>query len=125
MALTNQKKRFYDENLSYLKEAIPSGKFAAFMAMDNGKIAATSAIVFFQIAPCNSVPNGKVGYIQNMYTFKEYRRRGIASILLEKTIDEAKREGCSKISLNATKMGRFLYAKSGFTVTADEMELFL
>lgn len=119
------KRRFYDANLIYLKEAIPSGKFAAFMAMDNGKIAATSAIVFYRIAPCNSVPNGKIGYIQNMYTFKEYRRQGIASMLLKKTIDEAKRRECSKISLNATEMGRSLYLKSGFTDTADEMELFI
>jgi GNAT superfamily N-acetyltransferase len=122
---SKEKERFYDNNLVYLKEAIPSGKFLAFMAKKNKKIVATSAIVFFQIAPCNSVPNGKVGYIQNMYTIKEYRRQGLASMLLERTIDEAKRYRCSKISLNATKMGRKLYEKSGFTETADEMELFI
>ena len=117
------KRRFYTANLAYLKKALPSGRCTAFMVMDNGKIAAAIAIVFYEIAPCNSVPNGKVGYIQNMYTFKEYRRQGIASMLLKKTIAEAKGRGCSKISLNATKMGRPLYEKYGFTESKDEMEM--
>lgn len=36
-------------------------------------------------------------------------------------IDEAKAKGCTKILLNATKMGRTLYKKFGFCDIADEM----
>ena len=120
-----EKQNFMDENLAFLKQSIPSGKFIAFMAFDGDKIVSACAASLFSIAPCKSVPNGKVGCIQNMYTFKEYRRQGIASILLEKTIEEAKEKGCSKITLNVTKMGRPLYEKFGFTESKDEMEMLI
>lgn len=116
------KNEFKNSNLAYLKEAIPSGQFVAWIAIVDGKIVATSGIVFYTIAPCKSVPNGQVGYVQNMYTLKEYRRQGIAKILFEKTLDEAKKMGCTKVMLNATKEGRPLYESFGFTDAENEME---
>jgi hypothetical protein len=40
-------------------------------------------------------------------------------------IDEAKAKGCTKVLLNATKMGRPLYEKFGFCDIDDEMVYYI
>lgn len=118
----NSKNDFVHSNLTYLKETIPSGEFIAWIAIDEDKIVATSGIVFYRMAPCKSSSNGKVAYIQNMYTLKEYRRKGIARELFARTIEEAKAKGCTKIMLNASDDGKPLYEQFGFKDVRDEME---
>lgn len=118
----NNKIEFVDSNLIYLKKAIPREEFIAWIAIDKEKIVATSGIVFYTIAPCKSSPNGKVAYIQNMYTLKEYRRKVIARELFARTIEEAKAKGCTKIMLNASDDGKPLYEQFGFKDVPDEME---
>lgn len=118
----NSKNEFVSSNLVYLKEAIPKEEFVAWIAIDNGKIVGTSGIVFYNIPPCKSSPNGKVAYIQNMYTLKEYRRKSIARELFARTIEEAKAKGCTKIMLNASDDGKPLYEQFGFKDVSDEME---
>ena len=71
-----------------------------------------------QIKKC---PTGKVTYISNMFTYPEYRKHGIATKLFALTVEEAKKQGCIKILLNATDMGRPLYEKFGFKDTANDM----
>ena len=50
----------------------------------------------------------------NVYTVKEYRCMGIASMLLDRLISDAKSEGITCIDLSATEMGKPLYLKKGF-----------
>ena len=59
----------------------------------------------------------------NMYTAPEYRRRRIAFHTLDLLVKAAKEQGVSSIALEATEMGRPLYAKYGFIKMGDEMEL--
>ena len=40
--------------------------------------------------------DGRVAYIMNMYTLPEYRRKGIAKILFDKLVEEAKILGYRK-----------------------------
>jgi len=65
------------------------------------------------------IPNGKTGYILNMYTIKEYRKNGIGSMLFQKLIDEARLMGLAKIELHATKDGEPVYRKFGFIEPHD------
>lgn len=113
---------YVDSNLIYLREAIPKEEFIAWIAIDNGKIVATSGIVFYNIAPCKTCPNGKTAYIQNMYTRKEYRRQGLARELFNRTMEEARSKGCLKVMLNASDDGKFLYEQYGFIDVPNEME---
>lgn len=59
----------------------------------------------------------------NMYTAPDYRNRGIAKLLFEKVLEEAKCLGYKKICLHATDVGQNLYKKYGFELTNSEMEL--
>ena len=59
----------------------------------------------------------------NMYTASEYRRQGIAFHTLDLLVKNARKQGISQITLEATEMGRPLYEKYGFVKMENEMEL--
>lgn len=61
-------------------------------------------------------PNGKWGYVMNMYTVPAYRRRGICTGILDALISEAQKEGITAFELHATKEGEFVYKQNGFTL---------
>lgn len=61
------------------------------------------------------------GEIKSMRTDERYRRRGVATILLDHIIDEARRRGYARLSLEtgtpaAFDAARLLYASRGFTL---------
>lgn len=58
----------------------------------------------------------------NMYVAPEYRRRGIASRLLDLLIADSRERGIDFITLEATHMGRKLYDHYGFCQMSDEMQ---
>ena len=109
--------------LDYFRASLADDSFAAWLAFDGDELIATSGLSFSQVPPTFSNKSGKAAYIMNMYTLPAYRMRGIARALLEKTVDEARRCGYSKITLHATDMGRPLYEKFGFEDSQGSMVL--
>ena len=103
----------------YFLEAMPQGSFIAWLAKSGDKVVATSGMVMWKIPPNNSIKNGKLGYILNMYTVPEARGQGICTTLLEKLIDEAKALGLNRVHLHASKMGEPIYRKRGFREPGD------
>lgn len=57
-----------------------------------------------------------------MYTKPEYRNRGIATLLLNKLMEEAKNRKVEKLCLIASKMGKSVYLKCGFSESNDWLE---
>ena len=108
-------------NEEFLKEVLIDGSFMQWLAVEEGKIVATSSVSFYRLPPNRGLPTGKAAYIGNMYTYPEYRKKGIASKLLSLAVEEAKNYGCNKVLLNATDMGRPIYEKFGFTDSKDDM----
>lgn len=111
-----------ETNNKYFTESIANGSYASFIGLSDGRIVGTSGITFYTVPPNKKCPNGKIAYISNMFTRKEYRGMGIASTLFASIVQEAKDLGYEKIILNATEMGRPLYEKFGFTATQGDME---
>ncbi len=71
----------------------------------DGTLAATATAVRF---------GKELGWIGMVLTHPEYRRRGLARRLMEHSIEYLEREGVPWIKLDATDMGRPLYALLGF-----------
>ena len=107
----------------YFSENIASNKFIAWLAIDNNKIIATSGLCFYELPPTYRNPSGKVAYITNMFTKNEYRRKGIATILFEKIISEAKILNYKILRLHTSVYGKGLYKKYGFTDSEGFMYL--
>jgi len=108
-------------NRQYFTETMADGSFIAWIALDGADIAGTSGITFYKVPPNASCPTGKTAYISNMFTYPRFRKQGIAFRLFSLIVDEAKINGYKKVLLNATDMGKPLYARYGFQDTAGDM----
>ncbi len=115
---------------AYFNSRMIDDSFIAWIALDEGKIIATSGMCFYNTPPLFKkvdgvmhYMDGRVAYIMNMYTLQEYRRQGIARILFDKIVEEAKSLGYRKITLHATEMGWKLYENFGFVEVDDGMVL--
>ncbi|WP_461257241.1 GNAT family N-acetyltransferase, partial [Treponema sp. R80B11-R83G3] len=80
----------------------------------NGNVVSVAYLIISEYPSNPNLINGKVGTLLNVYTFPEYRKKGIAKKLIEEIIKEAKLIGVSGIDLKATEVGYNLYKKLGF-----------
>ena len=107
----------------YFSKTIPSNEFIAWLAEYNGRVIATSGMVVWELpARYGGLESGRAGYILNMYTIPEARKRGICTRLLNELIKEAKALGLKYLHLHASKDGISIYIKAGFT-EPDQTEL--
>lgn len=77
----------------------------------------------FQMLPSPSNPEGRAGYIKNVNTRKDYRRKGLATQVLTHAIREAEQNGVKVLYLGATKDGLPFYQKLGFRIQQTQMRL--
>ncbi len=94
---------------------------------DNGDFISAIATIGKQVAGIGSMetriipgnfknPSGRWGYILNMYTVPEFRKRGVARAILDKLIETGKHRGLTAFELLATKEGQPVYEKAGFII---------
>jgi GNAT superfamily N-acetyltransferase len=76
--------------------------------------------------PCanegNKIAEGRHAIILNVFTEPDWRRQGVAVLLLQTIIDWARAERLDRLVLHASEAGRSLYARLGF-VDTNEMRL--
>ena len=106
----------------YYKRHMADGTFVAWLALDVDKIIGTSGMSFVENPPYFGCPSGKIGLLSSMFTDKEYRRKGIASELLKRVVDEARNYGCGTVQITASDMGVKLYTAFGFTHNNNFMQ---
>lgn len=109
----------------YFSKAIPSKSFVCWVAECDGRIIGTGGMVVWE-RPANygGLQSGMLGYILNMYTIPERRRKGICTRLLNELVVEAESLGLQYLHLNTTKDGMSIYRKAGFSEPKDvELEL--
>jgi GNAT superfamily N-acetyltransferase len=107
---------------SYLAKAMADGSFHAWLASIETRTVAGGAII---ISPWPAHPYDlecRRATILNVYTDRDYRRRGIARQLLETMIAWCKQEGFARVDLHASPDGRHLYESLGFE-PSNEMRL--
>lgn len=105
----------YDENfISESRRYFESGEQTTVIASDGETLVGCASLSYTWIMPTFSHPTGNRAHLMNVYTRADYRRRGISKKMVEILIDEAKENGVTEISLDATEMGRPLYESLGF-----------
>jgi GNAT superfamily N-acetyltransferase len=107
---------------SYVANAMADGSFRSWLASIETRTVAGGAII---ISPWPAHPYDlecRRATILNVYTDRDYRRRGIARRLLETMIAWCQREGFARVDLHASKDGRHLYESLGFE-PSNEMRL--
>ena len=108
---------FVNESRKYFE----SGNQTTVLAFDGKEVIGCASMSYIWIMPTFSHPTGNRSHLMNVYTRKEYRGLGIAKQMVQLLIDEAKKKGCTEISLDATEMGRPLYESLGFTASESGM----
>ena len=112
-----------DASRRYYQEALADDSHVGLLAFDGEAFVGAGGVSFYRVMPTYHNPTGRKAYIMNMYVRPEYRRQGIATRMLDTLVDEARQRGISQISLEATNVGRPLYAHYGFVPMEHEMEL--
>ena len=106
----------------YYARHLPDGTFVAWLAVDGGRVVATSGMSFVEKPPYFSCPTGKIGLLSGMFTEPEYRRRGIARELLARVVDAARAYGCGAVQVTASDAGVLLYGDFGFQKNGNFMQ---
>lgn len=107
----------------YFRAAIPAGNFRGFLAVnESSEVVGGGGIVISAWPGSLNQRAPQRAMILNVYVEREYRRRGIASALMETMIAWRREQQFTYVGLHASDEGRPLYEKLGFKPT-NEMRL--
>jgi GNAT superfamily N-acetyltransferase len=108
----------------WARREMASGRLIGLVAEDRSGRPAASGVLW--IAPAHPRPGVfarlTTPYVMSMYTEPEFRHRGAASRIVRWMVRWARDRGYPRIYLNASTMGRPVYARLGF-VPGNEMRL--
>jgi GNAT superfamily N-acetyltransferase len=110
----NENEKLIIEIRKYLNKALPEDNYIAWLAEIDNEIVGIGVMAVYYAPPKYSVPNGKIGYISNIYTLQKARKKGIAAFILDKLILEAKEKEIFYLHLHASEDGLNIYKRRGF-----------
>lgn len=110
-----------------LEQWIHNGNYIGWLATPANKpemIVAGAGVQLQPILPrpvgVSTIGEGRQGTIVNVFTEPQWRRRGIAGLLIQEIIIWSKNEQLDRLILHASDEGRSIYEKLGF-VSSNEM----
>lgn len=106
---------------TYFAQNLGNDSLIEWVAEEEGRIVGTAAIILYEFPPSFKNRSGLRGYINNVYTERRYRKKGIATKLLDKVVAEARQRGVTRIWLETSAMGFGLYRKYGFLKSEEDM----
>lgn len=111
--------------VDWVRIRLASEEYLAWLAVSAEGAAVSGAGLWIQPAMPRPVDMcGRRGYILNVYTYPEYRRRGLAGQLVRRTVKWCRDQGINYVALHATEAGRPIYEKLGFKA-GNEMYLWV
>jgi GNAT superfamily N-acetyltransferase len=106
----------------YFAETLPPELFVVFVTEAEGRIIATSGLSFVSRPPGSTSYSQSEGYVTNVYTVPAWRGKGVATAVLNSTIEYAKEQGARLVYLHTSDSGRSVYQKLGFAQYPRYME---
>jgi GNAT superfamily N-acetyltransferase len=124
---------FRTKSLNRLGNAVASGDYIGWLVTEHDKpqtIIAGAGVIIREVPPfplCHkngaiTVAEGRQGLIVNVFTEPEWRRRGLAKLLMNTIIAWSREQDLDDLVLHASDDGRVLYEQLGFIPT-EEMRL--
>jgi GNAT superfamily N-acetyltransferase len=110
-----------------LREWLAGGTYLGWVARpagQPGEIVGGAGVQLLPRLPRPS-PGGEViwrgpeAYVLNVYVERAWRRRGVASLLMQHVLADARDRGIATVSLHASADGRPLYERLGFAPTNE------
>lgn len=111
-------------NRAYYRETLEEGgHVACFACRGRGEIVGCGGICLQREMPSPDNPNGLCAYLMNVYVDPAMRGQGAGEAVVRWLVEEARRQGATKIYLETTESGRPLYRKLGFESMEDYLSL--
>lgn len=107
----------------YFKRHMQTDTLVCMVARQADAIMATAFLALAEKPPHSKNLTGKSATLLNVLTYKQYRRKGIATQIVRLLLKEAQTRGIPFVTLTATEEGRLLYKNLGFSALASEMGL--
>lgn len=101
----------------------PGGGWRCWVAELDQHIVGTTWLHLIDKLPNPQDEAERHGYVSNVYVVPELRGRGIGAALLSACLAACRADGCDAVVLWPTNQSRSLYARHGFAVHDDLMEL--
>lgn len=83
----------------------------------DGRPAASGGVWLREMQPSPGHPHGMVPYVLSVYTVPEFRRNGLASMIMKEAMEWGRKHGYHRILLHASTAGRKVYPKLGWERT--------
>jgi GNAT superfamily N-acetyltransferase len=121
---------FRAQSLETLKRIFEEGTYVGWLASPNnepGKIVAGAGVQLREVSPHPQpkanrkvdIVSGRQAIIQNVYTEPEWRRRGLAALLIKTIVDWTHETRIESVVLHASDEGRAVYERLGFIATTE------
>jgi predicted acetyltransferase len=101
---------------AYFLKATLNNSCISFIAKVDNEVAGIGSVHVREMPGNFKNPSGKWGYIMNMYTVPNHRRKGICKGILNHLVEEGKKIGITAFELHATTEGEMVYKQTGFSI---------
>lgn len=112
-------RRVTDAFESWVVPMMRSGRYMAWFALQDDKVIGGAGFMIMEWPPHPLDPEPLRGYLLNVYVEPEFRRKRVASNLIELALAEARKRKIRVVSLHATDESRRMYESSGFRRTNE------
>ncbi len=114
-----------DLTRDWIRKKLGEGKLIGFIVRtQSGQVAGSGCIWLREDAPRLFSMHLESPYLLSMYTEEDFRRTGVAKMIVQHAIDWCRDHGYHTVSLHASEAGASLYERFGFKPTT-EMRLML
>jgi len=99
----------------WIREKLSSGKLIGLIAKTEERQVAGSGCIWIREQP--PLPFSRfveVPYLMSLYTEREFRRKGVARLIVETAIAWCRAHGYDRVNLDASEEGKSLYETLGF-----------
>jgi GNAT superfamily N-acetyltransferase len=117
---------FVDRATRYLRQALASGEYVAWLATPAdapGPVVAGAGAQIRRTLPhpreADGTPHGRQAIVLNVFTEPAWRGRGAARQLMQRIIAWAREAPMDSLVLHASTAGRPLYERLGFAATSE------
>ena len=112
-----------EETHTWILEQLSNGNLVGFIVRnDVGQVAGSGCLWIKKEQPNPTHPRLEAPYLLSMFTEKNFRRQGVARLIVKTSMEWSREHGYDRINLHATEVGKPLYEELGFKPT-NEMQL--
>lgn len=115
------KEPFMQVMLDFLVEAFDSGRWGIWVAEEDGIIVSNVYVQRIRKVPRPIRLNAEMGYLTNMFTYPEYRGKGVGAELLRRVIEWGRKINLETIILWPAEGREAFYERGGFEHDKEAM----